>query len=391
MKRRSLLVSAGVVFTVLLLQYCKPDKAEHVINKRAHEPIEMAEFKNLSRKEQVQKCGSCHAREYENEMKGPHSAAFNQYMNHLMYVWSDEYTEIPYRHFLEANSYKCAGCHAGQNVYEKIWSASLRSGTTVPDSLKQILGAGPQCRSTDARHLESGIDCLTCHYDGEKVVTNFSFQSTNRASSPPYCSPSGSKLFSTNNNCITCHYEEVEKVEEQTFMTDERGKSCLKCHQQYNTDGSPSHYIYWRNDPADKPKPKHLFLFEGIEATYNAATRKIEVKWYNRYMPHLLTLATETRAHLKVLDQNGKIVAEDDLRLNRSAEHSKELQRYFGTQKIPYTPGTQLPLDGTALEHAISGINSSGKLTLLITGYQKAQYWLPDSLGKKVYERSIAL
>src|SRR5687768_17545874 len=63
----------------------------HSVKATYHRFLETEEFKQLSRKEQVDKCGSCHKQEYENELKGPHSHAYQMLKEHKAFVNSPLY------------------------------------------------------------------------------------------------------------------------------------------------------------------------------------------------------------------------------------------------------------------------------------------------------------
>lgn len=364
----------------------------------AHHPL-IDSFNSLTREQQVKTCGSCHVQQYENEMKGPHANAYKNLQAHFAMVQSGYYQCPEYEAYVKDisketlsqtnNALLCVTCHALPNMYETM----LREPNRNADSLNAYvadLHIPTMARSGTVASLNTGDDCLTCHYNGTNVVTNAGFKSLNGSTCPPYCSPSGSALFSSNNNCITCHIEEAKALVKLpgTATTE---TNCLKCHQQYDEKGKGTHYMYWQYDGPDKPKPAHLVVYDDISARYDAAHKRVLVEWKNTRLPHPLTLCTETVAFFEVTDKSGKALGKSELRLNRRQKHYQVLQKYWGDKPVSGVNGFDIPLDGASLFDTISNIKASSPLLVKIKGIKKEQYWLPDSTGLVHYNKVIEL
>jgi len=365
-----------------------------------HHPL-IDSFNSLTREQQVKTCGACHRQEYENEMKGPHANSYKNLQAHFALTASGRLKCPEYETYSkkmaneplsETNtSLMCVTCHALPNMYQTMLFEPNRNADSLKVFLEE-LHLPPAARTGSLASLNTGDDCLTCHYNGTNVVTNAGFTQTKTTTCPPYCSPVGSALFSSNNNCIVCHKEEVaDMVKLPGMATPET--NCLKCHQQYDEKGKGTHYIYWQFDSADKPKPDRLIVFDDITARYDAAHKWVLIERKNTRVPHPLTKCTETAALFEVTNKQGKILGKGELRLNRREEHYQVLQPYWGDKPVPGKNGFSIPLDGTVLHDTIPNINATGaaSLHLKITGIKKEQYWLPDSTGLVNYSKVIPL
>jgi hypothetical protein len=345
-------------------------------------------FNRLSRTEQVKTCGSCHVKEYENEMKGPHGSAFMMLQKHLAYVDSKQYNDAGYKSYINEKRTSCISCHASDNQYEKI----LKTVAENQDSFLVYLDHAdrqPPIRKANKDNFLTGIDCLSCHYDGNRVVTNLGFESKNHAASPPYCNPKGTILFSHSNACVTCHTDEYKGL---VKMQGIKSNDCLACHQQYDNKGKGTHYIYWRHDDKDHPKPENLKIMDDITATYDATGGRVIVKWHNTRLPHPLVVFTEPIAYFEVVDGSGKMLGKGEIRLNgRDAYNKNMIER--GYKALPGISGVSLPLDGSSIYDTIPNIkvSKSGSIELKITGGEKSQYWLPDSTIIYSFHKTIKL
>lgn len=330
---------------------------------------------------------------YENEMMGPHMNAFKRIEAHAFADWSKqpEYGEYLKVNYINDSMHSCQSCHALPNLYETLLKAPNKNEDSLIAYINE-LHVPKINRAAGKQNLITGVDCMTCHYDGKRVVTNSSFKATGTADCPAYCKPKGSALFSSNNNCITCHKEEVTAMVKlpKALITE---TSCVKCHQEYDTEGKPTHYTYWHTNIANKPMPKHLAVYEDITASYNADSKEVVVIWNNTRLPHPLTRCTETLASLEVTDQNGKSKGKGEIRLNRRAEHYEVLQPFWPNKTVPGKNGLQIPLDGSTLRDTIRNVQTGagGELQLRITGGHKEQYWLPDSTQVVSFRKTIKL
>ncbi len=345
-------------------------------------------FNKLSRADQVKTCGSCHVREYENEMIGPHGGAFFMLQKHLAYVDSKQYDNADYKYYINQTRNSCISCHASDNQYKKILSSVVEN----QDSFMVYLDHAdkqPPTRKANKDSFLTGIDCLSCHYDGNRVITNSDFVSKGAQSSPPYCNPKGSVLFSRSNACITCHLDEYKGM---VKMPGIKSTDCLSCHQQYDNKGKGVHYIYWRHDDKAHPKPENLKIMDDITARYDAASQRVIIQWKNTKLPHPMVVFTEPIAYFEVIDDQGRVLGKSEIRLNGRDAFNLNMQSR-GYKALPGISGISLPLDGTPIFDTISNIKipQKGGIELKITGGEKSQYWLPDSTIIFSFQKRIKL
>lgn len=391
MKKTYALYFFTLLFVVLLMQ-CHRDKPMSSAAVVHHPQIDS--FNALTREQQVKTCAGCHQKEYENEMKGPHANAFIKLHEHIMADWS---SQPEYKYYLDQVYTKdtnsiCKACHALPNLYETFLNVPNQNEDSLLAFIKTFKVPTVSRKINAKDNLMTGVDCLTCHYDGKNVITNAGFQLKDTAGCPSYCSPVGSKLFSSNNNCIVCHVEEArETIQLPGVVSAET--SCIKCHQEYDPSGKATHYTYWQADEKDKPKPGRLIVFDDISATYNAKKKEVVIEWKNTKVPHPLTMCTETLAAFEVVDEKNKTLGKGELRLNRRELHKETLEPYYAPKPVPGINGLDIPLDGTTLRCVISNINAPAgtALKLKITGGHKEQYWLPDSYQVVSYRKLLPL
>ncbi len=148
-------------------------------------------------------CGACHPRQYEQWRYGAgtdlDSAGAGSY--HALSSTDGMFQAMLVRMQPDMQAY-CRGCHEAGNA----WS--------VEDKIKLI----PQPRTIN---VEEGVNCLVCHFDGEKVVSRAAMQHP---------------LF-----CATCHNENTGLVEiYDEWVRDYRGgKTCQQCHMADGNHASP--------------------------------------------------------------------------------------------------------------------------------------------------------
>jgi hypothetical protein len=395
MKKTYLLYLLVMGFGLALMQ-CHRDKSVNRVSanrtRLAHHP-QIDSFNALTREQQVKTCAGCHQKEYENEMKGPHANAFIKLHEHFFTDWSDqpEYKNYLDQVYTKDTNSICKACHALPNLYETFLNVPNKN----KDSLLAFIETFrlPELsRKAKNDNLMTGVDCLTCHYDGKNVITNAGYQLKDTAGCPSFCSPVGSSLFSSNYNCMVCHVEEAKKTILLPGVTKSE-TSCIKCHQEYDPSGKTTHYTYWQADGKDKPKPSHLVVFDDISATYNAKKKEVVIEWKNTRVPHPLTMCTETIAAMELIGERNKTIGKGELRLNRRDLHKSNLEPYWAPKPLPGKDGYDIPLDGSTLRYVFSNVDKpiNGKLQLKITGGHKEQYWLPDSTQKVSYRKVILL
>ncbi len=176
-------ITVCAVFALLLVcvcSQCGPKRG----SRAKHDFAASEEFKKLSREEQVKKCGSCHKEIYDNEMLGPHSHAYTNLKAHLDFTNSKEYDCPAYRDFANNFNGTCYNCHTSKNLYETVFV--MEDGDY--DFNLNLLGKKKGTTKRDASEVITGVDCITCHFDGEGVITRGDFKpSVAAANCPGYC------------------------------------------------------------------------------------------------------------------------------------------------------------------------------------------------------------
>ncbi len=323
-------------------------------------------------------------------MKGPHGNAFFMLQKHLAYVDSKQYDDADYKFYINQNRGTCINCHAGDDQYKKILTSIPENQDSFRVYLEDHADKRPPIRKANKDSFITGIDCLSCHYDGNRVITNFDFVPKAPRSSPPYCNPKGSVLFSRSNTCITCHFEEYKGM---VKMPEIKSSDCLSCHQQYDDKGKGVHYIYWRHDDKDHPQPEHLKIMDDITARYDTTSQKVIIQWRNTKLPHPIVVFIEPIVYFEVIDGLGKVLGKSEIRLNGRDAYNLNMQSR-GYKALPGISGISLPLDGKSIFDTISNIKVSrnnGALELKIRGGEKSQYWLPDSTIIYSFQKRIKL
>src|SRR5688572_29587833 len=95
-------------------------RQKEVVNERKPQAIE-----NWSRSEQIQRCASCHPKQYENEMLGPHADSYNRLMANAKHVrTSSNFTE-DWKNAVVTEFERCLTCHAADNLHESVYSGII--------------------------------------------------------------------------------------------------------------------------------------------------------------------------------------------------------------------------------------------------------------------------
>ena len=235
----------------------------------------------------------------------------------------------------------------------------------------------------------TGIDCITCHFDGNRVVTgkDFKLLTKEEENCPVYCKPVASGFFSSNKNCQPCHVEQYEGVEE--FNQANKGVvTCRSCHEEKNAQGKYTHYTYWAHDAKGKTEPENLNLFNGISVSYQADKNAVKVTWSNKYMPHKISECTEMVAFVEVKDGN-KVLANDTLRSNRRVRYMEEGKHTTFDGKTGYEfKGLNDELDKIIMLPKSSGAKN---YTVSVKGIKKEQFWISDSISTLHFSKTFKL
>lgn len=350
-------------------------------------------FNALSRQEQVMVCASCHPTQYENEMAGPHANAYSKLMEHVQHVNGPDYHLPFYADFVNmVQGQTCISCHATDNLYEHYFKAEH----TV-DNLINLYNDGvtrlPQVRTDPKSHF-TGVDCLTCHYDGSNVVTNGPFTPNKNLTDGQSCLPVGSAIFQSDFNCMPCHAPNMTEDHTFYYPGTEAGATCVSCHQEYDAKGKGTHYYYWRFDPDNKVRGSKLTGFYEPHRVERSG-EMVLVHWNNRNLPHRISDCPELVLSFTVKDSLGKVYGTGELRINRKTDHDRVMEGagVFKGHELPGTVGCSPKLNGvdTVIPIVLKNPPARSRLQLEVTALSKPHYWEGDSIGVIKFNRRLPI
>ena len=353
--------------------------------------MEYAELTFEQRKAKLAECASCHPDETHNELIGPHAQAYTKLLEHYEMAEDTNCFQSPYAHFIKDNIAEsaCADCHAPVNLFENSYigldtlaDVSVFTKVAFPEAWNV-----PTSRKGEENRL-SGIDCLSCHLQGNEVITTADYKPSN--GELPSCNPRGSAFFSSNFVCVSCHaltiMESENNINNQSLLAD---MSCNGCHMEKNEDGEFSHYYYWRHDHESKNQfPLLKAVFGDLEV--NKGTDGIfSLSWKNEQATHPVTLCPDLYAVISFVDKDGQVCEKTELHLNKKRLHdSRSLGPYFGDTTIWGKYGCQFLPSENGCPDTVAVTNCNIK-EVRIEGYEKPQYWMSDSFAQKIYFRTI--
>lgn len=228
-------------------------------------------LENTRRREAIERCAGCHPKSYAAWKAGPHAHTYDKFPGN------------------PAVKTECLRCHSpNRNVYDRSISSDW-SGKGRLKSKKLL-------QKPDEPVITTGVDCLTCHVEGDRVVTRADYQPTPGLQPPPgFCNPKPAKSFSHVAGCITCH-EPVLKTCAAYFEPDPAKRkapflACGACHTGDESDGRRGHYFYWDSGPGEAAKKEAVLtrpLLERIalEIRGEAARRTLALRWPTDSIPH---------------------------------------------------------------------------------------------------------
>lgn len=349
------------------------------------------QFNALNREQQIMTCAGCHPSQYENEQLGPHAHSYHALEELDAYQAHPDYHLDFYAAFVgKSRDVQCMGCHSPENLFSAFYSHHL----TAPDSLiASWHKEKPKLPIPRTSGQHTGVDCLTCHYDGHQVITSGGFTPSSGISPEQSCSPKPSAFFSSDYSCYSCHSVSFEGREAPSALAttrpEDREHSCIGCHQQYDANGKGTHYYYWKHNPADRPNPPHLAQFFAPCAAIRKAD-SVEVKWMNSLMPHPMSRAPEWFLDIALTDSTGTELDRQRVYINRKEEHDRTVRRNFGASVLPGAFGFD-PVLGDTL--TVTFLRQKGWLARglwISTGaYSKSQYWHHDSIGVQQAEHRM--
>jgi hypothetical protein len=343
----------------------------------------------LQRTEQVEKCATCHKEVYDNWKLDSHGNAFYKLEEHLKLIDTSANFPKVYSTFVKsAMKDICISCHTGQNIYDTNFRGLSHNCVLSPSSNDSFPNAFKQAFSRDINNrneLITGVDCITCHAQNGRVVTN---------ANSKVSTDSGiikSKLFASNMNCFSCHHHQVYTM--QDLVRDQkisREIGCVSCHQEYDEKGKGTHYFYWRNNHSSKKQPKHLIIFECVKLAIveKNKNKRLQFNWTNTLMPHGYSECGEAKCVIKVVQKNGKnkVVIEQLLNRKNFFDKIDKMPQHFkmgenGNEFIYNVP----------IVKEVNLNNYESIDHFVIEGYVKPQYWSSSQEFIKIYKRELKL
>lgn len=376
-----LILAVILIIGTCLFSTCK---SKNVFNVQSHY-VDITE----TRTQQVEKCGSCHKEVYNNWKMGPHANAFSKLESHDLMLDSSKNFPHGYNQYVEDNMEKiCASCHTGQNIFETnfmgvdhLMSPHLISKDSLPHVFEQAYTRDLKNREG----LLSGVDCITCHVQGDKVVTNFHSQASDTLGLIK------SNIFSSNMSCYSCHHHQVITMKElvrDKVIPFEVG--CVNCHQEYDEKKKGVHYFYWRNDHDSKKRPAHLNIFECARLFVERTEDGYELRftWTNTIMPHGFSECGEAKCKVVAVQKNGSksVLLEQYLNRKNFFDSLEDMPNHFRIGRN----GNQFDFNRPILQTvALSSIDNID--CFMIIGEVKPQYWSSEVEFIQIFEKRIPM
>lgn len=337
-----------------------------------HAFLQTEAYRQMPRAGQVKQCASCHPKEYENEQNGPHANAYAELLKHRDFVNSDRYRCAFYTTRVNRDFEDCVGCHAPENLLQTQFYDSSGDMGHVYRRLNQR--PVPDKRQGEAARMP-GVDCLSCHYDGEKISALKNPPSPyDTAAHQPFLA-----ILRNNLNCFPCHMQSVRSFNAGISIKQTGSAFCVNCHQQY-VNGKGTHYYYWQHGPDSLENPDLLSLLDDFRyVPVNA--RRGEIHWLNTRIPHDISSGPELIIGCEILDKNERVLGQTTVRINAKKHFDEEMYPVMGNNYLYGTLGDLVPLDGKTRTYPFSLNHAERAHALKLSLYHKAQYWFPDSLG----------
>lgn len=341
----------------------------------------------------VLECARCHPREYEAWKDGPHSHTRASFDAHWKKV-ADPASDIPpdMRAFLKTVDPRtsCLPCHAPlKTVYEHSLPVDWDGKTRLYER--------PLSLKPDDPLLTTGVDCLTCHRDGQgRVITRADYKRTPGLKPPPgFCDPVPSRAFSHPDNCLPCHGDSVRAVAARFDAAGpERAASlrCENCHWEKGPDGKLTHWEIWRGS-SHGGDPLNKAALDGLALTVRrgAAGPELAVDWSMDFLPHPIVANSYKwyAFRLEFLDASGAVRHATKFGLAAFAQPSDlaTALTYFtktGEELYAPKPGERF----TRVLALPASLPASGVLRLTVV--KRKPYYGPDSAERVLYTREKA-
>lgn len=376
---------------VVLLTHCQPDKrtkGAYYSESSYHGFLQTDSFKQLPRIMQIQKCAECHKQEYDNEMAGPHANAYKNLVAHKEFVNSDKYNCWFYTRRVNLNYENCAGCHAPQNMFqERLLNSNKYTNEFVANLLK-LPFAGTKSRDNNAGRL-TGIDCFSCHYDGDRMISLL--YTPKKGDSLPE-NQNLATITKNNLNCYPCHMESFQTLNAALAIKKTGNTQCLSCHQEYNSSGKGTHYLFWEHDnPEVKQNPLVVSVMDEFRPEVILDKSTVRITWRNTAYPHKLSFCPERIVQCDILDKDSVILGTKKIRVNDKEQFDKITYEEHQKNLLYGEIGDTVLTNGEAHVYDLQLKNVTKASMMRIKYYNKAQYWFPDSLGTLMATKTYSI
>lgn len=341
---------------------------------------------NITRGELLNTCKTCHPKQHENELAGPHLHSYKSLIEHIEYINDKNYHVPEYARLMNRTWEKsCAGCHAPVNLFEGVYAGmeymSMNELSRIPtaDFFKH-----PDLRSEN-HERNTGIDCLSCHYNGKDIIASETFvEKEDNKKIPGYCFPKPSAFLSSDLLCASCHIDNYNNFSQFAQIT---SLKCNGCHFVKN-DNTYTHYALWKSaDEELKESPYFESLVSNLNITGDS--KNIYVEFSNKSIPHLFNICRETIVELDFLNEQRNIVDSKRIILNRREDHLK-LVKSLG-QTIPFTGenGKSFEYNNSEISLKTANPENNNIEIVNVRVITKAQYWHSDSTGVVTYNKQL--
>ncbi len=334
-------------------------------------------------------CGGCHPKQYANEMAGPHANAYAKLMVHIDQTRETTYPHRFYSSFIAQVESSCAYCHSSSNVFETYF-------TSIDDATPRIMEPNksfplPIGRS-DSTSFLTGVDCLTCHFDGKKVIAGASFSPKPNISQASTCAPMASKVLSSDLGCMPCHPDNRVSDSDLYYSGLQSGSTCISCHEEKDASGTGTHYYYWKYDSEQRTSKNPLLAFYAPREV-SIEGNNVLVRWKNELLPHAIGQCPEMVINIGLSGRDGHVDTSVDLRFNRRDYYGNKMVNFFGANVLPGISGFMPVLNhtDTLIRLPIGVLQKSDSIKVSVTGLSKTQYWHHDSTGIVRFRRVYPL
>lgn len=378
----------------ILLWQCHSNEAPVAAeSENAHPDMDTTGMDVTDRVAAVQECAACHQQEYKEWLKGPHANAYTSLMEHLEYIQKSPNFSQDYKTFLpDRIGTICASCHTGQNSFETSFVGLDKENDPkkfTTEHYPKMHDFALVRKGDPKKNLSTGVDCLTCHKSGERILTRADYKASGKAAKGQ-CNVVASTFFSSNQSCYNCHHWQVSSMER--LVKEKKLKSeqnCLECHLEKDADGKNNHYFYWRKDPKEKQRPTSLGLFANarVKAIKSGAEWQVSLRWVNDYIPHDFSECGEAVARVEVYNSAGKKVHSFEERVNLKSYLSKNDVAHFQEGTL----GHEFIYKDPPIEHKVMLRDELTGGKIKVYGLVKPQYWSKDAELEQVYFEEIKI